>query len=102
MTDRQRERHTHTLPDDLEDAVEVGLDLVDGLVQEPAVGPHTHVGHTVHGNQRLQETAQRMERGVTRLEVAQRSRSFRFHTDKRFYSVNSSLELNEYFFFSEL
>lgn len=58
--------HVH-LPDDLKNAAEVRLDLADGLMQEPTVGSNAHVGHPVDRHQCLQQPAQRVERGVTRL-----------------------------------
>lgn len=63
-------------PDDLEDAVEVGLDLVDGLRQQPAVRSHAHVGHPVDRHQGLHQAAQRVERGVARLEGVEEDRVY--------------------------
>lgn len=57
-----------TLPDDLEDATEVRLDLFDGLRQQPTIRSHADVGHPVNRNKGLQQPAQRVQRGVTRLE----------------------------------
>lgn len=57
-----------TLPDDLEDAAEVRLDLLDGLRQQPTIGSHADVGHPVNRNEGLQQPAQRVQRGVTRLQ----------------------------------
>lgn len=56
------------LPDNLKDAAKIRLDLVDSLMQEPTVGSNAHVGHPVDSHQGLQQPAQRVERGVTRLE----------------------------------
>lgn len=54
-------------PDDLEYAVQVRFDLLHGLRQQPAVGSHTHVGHPVDSNKRLQQPSQRVGGGVARL-----------------------------------
>lgn len=54
-------------PDDLENAVQVRFDLLHGLRKQPAVGSHTHVGHPVDSNKRLQQPSQRVGGGVARL-----------------------------------
>lgn len=54
-------------PDDVEDAVEVGFDLADGLRQQPPVGAHAHVGHPVDGHQGLQQPAEWMQGRVASL-----------------------------------
>lgn len=59
-------------PDQLEEAAQVGLDLVDGLGEQAAVGPHAHVGHPVHGDQRLHQPAERVQGGVAGLERGER------------------------------
>lgn len=56
------------LPDDLEDAVKVRLDLFDSLRQQPTIRSDAHVGHPVDRDQGLHQPAQRVERGVARLE----------------------------------
>ena len=55
------------VPDELEDACEVGPDLLHGLAQQPSVGSHPHIGHPVHGHQGLQQAAQRVQGGLARL-----------------------------------
>lgn len=62
------ETNLYEQPDDLKDAAEVGLDLIDGLRQETPVGSDAHVGHPVDGDQTLHQAAQRVEGGVTCLE----------------------------------
>lgn len=61
------------LPDNLEDVVEVRLDLVDSLRQQPAIRSDAHVGHPVDGHQGFNQPAKRMEGGVTRLEEETRN-----------------------------
>lgn len=56
-----------TLPNQLEDALEVGLDLPDGLLQQPPVSAYANVGHPVDGYERFQQLAQRMQRSITSL-----------------------------------
>lgn len=61
------------LPDDLVDAVEVRLDLVDSLRQQPAIRSDAHVGHPVDRHQGFHQPAQRVEGGVTRLEEVEKN-----------------------------
>lgn len=56
------------LPDNLEDAIKVRLDLFDSLRQQPTIRSDAHVGHPVDRDQGLHQPAQRVERGVARLE----------------------------------
>lgn len=56
------------LPDDAVEVFEVRLDLLHRLLQQPAVGTHTHVGHPVDGDQGLHQPAHGVEGGLRRLE----------------------------------
>lgn len=49
------------LPNNAEEAFEVGLDLLDRLPEQPAVKAHADVSHPVDGHQRLHQPAQRVE-----------------------------------------
>ncbi len=61
------------LPDNLEDAIEVRLDLADSLRQQPTVCSNTHIGHPVDRHQSFYQPAQWVEGGVTGLEEVQKN-----------------------------
>lgn len=60
-------KHQCILPHKLEDPLEIGLNLLHSFLQQPAVGPHAHVRHSVHRHQGLHKPAQWVQRGVTGL-----------------------------------
>lgn len=60
-------------PDDLEDSVQVGLDLFDCLLQQPAIRSNADVRHPINRHQGLYQPTQRVEGCVTGLKVKKES-----------------------------